>query len=137
MGNTASNRSTHVQFGSTTFADSVPLMPAPSSGPVYLEGRLVLSLSFQGEEPNLAPIENDERVLENYRLWNDVTESWHDDDLAVLRFEHADVVMRLEPKPTAIWSGSLDTHARVVLVPDLDMQGMRENQSCDLCWKRV
>lgn len=110
---------------------------APSAGPVYLEGRLVLSLSFQGEQPNLEPIENDEVVLENYRLWDDLSNSWHEHNLAVLRFEHADVVMRLDPSPKAIWAGALDTHARVVLVPDLDIAGFNTNQTCDLHWKRV
>ena len=110
---------------------------SPSEGPVYLEGRLVLSLSFQGSDPCLAAIENDELVLENYRLWDDLANSWYEDKLAVLRFEHADVVMRLDPRPSAVWTGSLDTHARVVLVPDLDAQGFATNQAYDLCWKRV
>lgn len=110
---------------------------APSSGPVYLEGRLVLSLSFQGCQPKLDAIENDDMVLESYRLWDELSKSWHEDDLGVLRFENADVVMRLEPRPTAVWTGELDTHARVILVPDLDAEGFQVNQACDLCWKRT
>ena len=38
----------HVAFGDTNRADGVPDCPAPGDGPVYLEGRLVLSRSFQG-----------------------------------------------------------------------------------------
>ena len=110
---------------------------APSSGPVYLEGRLVLSLSFQGMPPRLDLVENDNMVLENFRLWDDLTNNWHEDGLAVLRFEHGDVVMRLEPRPTAIWSGELDTRARVIMVPDLDEAGFKTNQQYDLCWKRT
>ena len=109
----------------------------PSAGPVYLEGRLVLSLSFQSRQPDLALIEDQERVIENYRLWDDASDSWYDEGLAVLRFEQADVVMRLEPVPRAVWSGALDTHARVVLVPDLDAAGFEANQACDLRWKRL
>lgn len=37
----------HAVFGDTNRADGVPDCPAPQDGPVYLEGRLVLSLSFQ------------------------------------------------------------------------------------------
>ena len=110
---------------------------APSSGPVYLEGRLVLSLSFQGMPPRLDLVENDNMVLENFRLWDDLTNTWYEDGLAVLRFEHGDVVMRLEPKPTAIWSGDVDTRARVIMVPDLDEAGFKANQQYDLCWKRT
>ena len=110
---------------------------APSPGPVYLEGRLVLSLSFKGGHPDLAPIEDDDVVLENYRLWDDLVGNWHEEDLAVLRFEHADVVMRLEPAPRALWAGSVNTHARVVLGPDLDAAGFRANQACDLRWKKA
>lgn len=137
MTHTRTTSKANKQFGSTDNAGAVPKALAPSTGPVYLEGRLVLSLSFQGEAPDLGPIENDEVVLENYRLWDELAESWYEEELAVLRFEHADVVMRLGPKPTAIWTGELDTHARVVLVPDLDTAGFMANQACDLCWKRV
>lgn len=137
MSKTHKRNETNVQFGSTEYADSVPKGLTPSSGPVYLEGRLVLSLSFQGEAPNLEPIANDEVVLENYRLWDDLADTWFEQELAVLRFEHADVVMRLDPRPVAIWSGVLDTQARVVLVPDFDAAGFKVNQAYDLCWKRT
>ena len=122
-------------------ANQFPAPLCPSPGPVYLEGRLVLSLSFQetaqGFAPDYSPIENDDRVLENYRLWDDEANAWHGDDLTVLRFENIDVVMRLEPAPTAVWTGALDTQARVVLVPDLDAAGMMMNQSCSLRWKKI
>ena len=137
MGKVSTQIRANAQFGNTEFADSIPRYLQPSSGPVYLEGRLVLSLSFRGMPPRLDLIENDDVVLESYRLWDEMSESWHEDDLAVLRFEHGDVVMRLEPTPTAIWSGELDTHARVILVPDLDTNGFQENQTCDLCWRKT
>ena len=137
MGKTGTQAKANIRFGSTEFADSIPEYLSPSSGPVYLEGRLVLSLSFKGTPPRLESIKDDDVALESYRLWDEMGERWHEDDLAVLRFEHTDVVMRLEPTPTAIWSGKLDTHARVVLVPDLDKAGFLENQTCDLCWKRT
>lgn len=125
------------RFGDTNYADGVPRNLAPSDGPVYLEGRLVLSLSFQGNNANLTAIADDEIVLESYRLWDDLAESWHEDDLAVLRFEHADVVMRLEPRPSPIWTGAIDTQKRVILFPDLDNKGYIANQAYDLRWKRT
>ena len=137
MNHTSTKTNKHAQFGNTDYADSIPDFPSPSSGPVYLEGRLVLSLSFQGEEADLAAIENDDVVLENYRLWDSLANNWHPEELAVLRFEHADVVMKLEPRPLALWSGALDTHKRVILVPDLDNKGAALNQMVDLHWKRV
>ena len=155
MENTRTLTTTRQQFGSTKHAGTVPGRPAvrpgsdqpparrglswlsPSPGPVYLEGRLVLSLSFQGGSPNLDAIVDDEVVLENYRLWDDAANAWHEDDLVVFRFENADVVMRLEPQPTAVWSGSLDTQARVILVPDLDRAGFAKNQEVDLRWRKV
>ena len=42
-----------------------------------------------------------------------------------------------EPTPTAIWSGKLNTRARVILEPDLDAAGFQANQAYDLCWKRT
>ena len=126
-----------IQFGSTEYADTIPGALAPSSGPVYLEGRLVLSLSFQGMSPRLDAIEGDDIVLESYRLWDDMADNWYEDELAVLRFASADVVMRLDPAPTALWTGKMDTHARIITVPDLDTAGFIANQKYDLCWKRT
>ena len=120
---------------SRTFAIASLLSPSP--GPVYMEGRLVLSLSFQGGQADLEPIADDDLVLENYRLWDELSAAWHTDDLAILRFEHADVVMRLEPSPAPVWAGAVDTRARVILVPDLDSKGLAANQTVDLRWKRV
>ncbi len=138
MEQTLKRSSAQVHFGSTAYADTVPDGPTASNGPVYLEGRLVLSLSFQGASPiNLDLIADDDIVLENYRLWDDAANAWHAPDLAVLRFEHADVVMRLEPTPMPVWAGALDTHKRVVPVPDLDGSGLEANSRVDLRWKRV
>lgn len=137
MGKTHTAPKAHIQFGSTEYADTIPSVLAPSSGPVYLEGRLVLSLSFQGIAPRLDAIEDDDIVLESYRLWDDLAGNWYEDELAVLRFGNTDVVMRLDPKPTAVWTGALNIHARVIQVPDLDTEGFLANQSYDLCWKRT
>ena len=120
-----------------TFQEYLDEHLKPSAGPVYLEGRLVLSLSFREQHPDLDPIKDQDRVIENYRLWDDASDTWYTEGLAVLRFEHTDVVMRLEPMPAALWSGVLDTHARVVLVPDFDDASFKANQAFDLRWKRV
>lgn len=56
--------SAHAVFGSTNRADSVPDCLNPQTGPVYLEGRLVLSLSFQGSGENEQPLEG-RRLLED------------------------------------------------------------------------
>ena len=138
MEQTRNRSNAWVHFGSTAYADTVPDGLVASNGPVYLEGRLVLSLSFQGQEPiNLDAIADDDIVLENYRLWDDCANTWHEHDLAILRFAHADVVMRLEPVPVPVWAGAIDTRKRVVPVPDLDGQGMLANRRVDLRWKRV
>ena len=136
MGHANAATTANVQFGSTDYADTVPSHLSPSSGPFYLEGRLVLSLSFQSAPTGQDLLRNDGTALESYRLWDERNETWHESALAVQRFEHADVVMRLEPEPVAIWSGQLDTHARVIPVPDLDAEGLRANEPLDLCWKR-
>ena len=126
----------HATFGDTNRADSVPDCLAPDEGPVYLEGRLVLSLSFQGG-PADVNTEGAGDLLERYRLWDDLGECWWDDGPEVLRFEMADVVVRLGGKPAVLWQGAVDTRARVVPVPDLDSAGIAANQECDLCWRRV
>ena len=113
-------------------------VPAASSGPVYLEGRLVLSLSFQGNEAiDLSCVADKKAALARYRLWDDVANRWYAGGFTVLRFEGLDVVMRRGKRPVAVWKGALDTRKRVVLAPDLDEEGFEQNQSCDLRWKVV
>ena len=138
----------HAVFGETNRADSVPDGPASESGspsdggpshedgPVYLEGRLVLSLSFQGGPADVCA-DDAGGLVERYRLWDDLAERWCDSSLEVLRFEMADVVVSLGPKPAVLWQGAVDTRARVIPVPDLDEAGMAANQAHDLRWKRV
>ena len=128
----------HAVFGDASRVDGVPDCPAPSSGPVCLEGRLVLSLSFEDgpTEPTDAPPENAGDLIERYRLWDDIGERWHD-DLEVQRFEWKDVVVRPGREPAVLWQGAIDTRARVISVPDLDEAGMTANRACDLRWKRV
>ena len=125
----------HVAFGDTNRADSIPDCLAPQDGPVYLEGRLVLSHSFQGDPADIPSIAEADDPLERYRLWDDLAETWHSDDLEVLRFEWVDVVVRSGANPIALWTGAVDTRARVIPEPDLDEAGMIANRSCDLCWK--
>ena len=127
----------HAMFGDTNRADGVPDHLVPSPGPVYLEGRLVLSLSFQIDTTDAQPISKEDKPLERYLLWDDLTDAWHDDGLQVLRFEQTDVVVRLHPQPTTLWEGAVDTRARVIPEPDFDEAGMAANQCCDLRWKRL
>ena len=126
----------HAVFGDTNRADSVPDCLAPDEGPVYLEGRLVLSLSFQGGPADVRTIDAGD-LIERYRLWDDFLKRWHDNDLEVLRFDWADVVMRQGRKPAVLWQGAIDTRARVIQEPDLDESGMACNAGCDLCWRRT
>ena len=126
----------HAAFGDTNRADSVPDRLAPDDGPVYLEGRLVLSLSFQGGPVDVST-EGAGDLIERLRIWDDLAEAWRGDGLEVLRFEMKDVVVRLGAKPAVLWQGAVDTHARVIAVPDLDPEGIRANLECDLCWRRV
>lgn len=126
----------HAVFGDTNRADSVPDCLDPDEGPVYLEGRLVLSLSFQGGHIGAHVIPNAE-PLECYELWDDLAGKWLHDGLVILRFEDADIVARSYPWPIALWKGAVDTRARVIPVPDLDEAGIAVNRECDLCWKRV
>ena len=126
----------HKVFGDTNRADSVPGCLAPQDGPVYLEGRLVLSLSFQGGPADVRT-EGAGDLVERYRLWDDLAERWHDGGLEILRFERTDVVICLGPKPAVLWQGAVDTRAGAVPVPDLDDAGMETNRGCDLRWRRV
>ncbi len=129
--------SAHAVFGSTNRADCVPDYLNPQIGPVYLEGRLVLSLSFQGIGESEGLIEHADDAIERYRLWDDLAGTWHDSSLEVLRFERLDAVVRLGVDPVILWKGAMNTRARVVLEPDLDEAGLAANQKRDLCWKRV
>lgn len=126
----------HAVFGDTNRADSVPDCLAPSNGPVYLEGRMVLSLSFRGS-PAAVQTGGAGDLIERYRIWDDLADAWSDDGLEVLRFETLDVVVRLGSRPAVLWQGAIDTRARIVPVPDLDEAGMATNRGCDLCWRRV
>ena len=126
----------HAAFGDTNRADGVPDCLVPDNGPVYFEGRLVLSLSFQGGPINVHTEEAGD-LVERFRIWDDLEETWHADGLEVLRFEQADVVVRLGQKPAVLWQGAVDTHARIVPMPDLDEAGMAANRECALRWRRV
>ena len=123
--------------GSADRADGAPSLPAPSAGPAYLEGRLVLSLSFKGEPDGVELPGETGGFLERYRLWDDLAGEWHNDDLEVLRFERVDIVVRKGLEPSVLWEGAVDTKARVIPVPDLDGEGMDANRGCDLRWRRV
>ena len=138
-------------FGDTDEAGCIPGFPAPSDGPVYLEGRLVLSLSFarrSGErggpacEPcaarncGAAP-DGPCAPAERYRIWDDLAGDWYPDGLELRRLERIDEVMPEDGIGTPIWSGSVDTHARIIVVPDLDDEGAAANEMHDLRWKRV
>ena len=125
----------HAVFGDTNRADGAPDRLVPQEGPVYMEGRLVLSLSFQGGPADVRT-EDAGDLIERYRLWDELVGGWHG-GLEVLRFERADVVVCLGPKPAVLWRGAVDTRARVIPKPDLDVAGMTTNRECDLCWRRI
>lgn len=127
----------HAIFGDTNRADGVPDYPDSSEGPVYLEGRLVLSLSFQKGPVDARLATCDDDPIERFELWDDLAETWCHDGLAVLRYEQADVVARSWPSPIVLWEGAVDTSARVIPEPDLDEAGMMANRRCDLRWRRV
>jgi len=163
-------------FGSTNVADSVPDTDAasseqidpgdepageqsgcdflqsvlsPSPGPVYLEGRLVLALSFQpireqaewldtmmgrlGEQG--PPRRRRGKPLERYRIWDELAGDWLAGSPTVLRFENTDVVERGEASPMPVWTGAVDVRKRVIAVPDLDRAGIVQNLQHDLRWK--
>ena len=124
-------------FGGMDRADGIQDWLVPSAGPVYLEGRLVLSLSFKGEPDGVELPGETGGFLERYRLWDDLAGEWHNDDLEVLRFEQVDAVVRPSSGSSVLGKGTMDTRARVVSVPDLDVEGMAVNAGLDLCWRRA
>lgn len=111
---------------------------APSIGPVYLEGRLVLSLSFRLEKPtgNRVRVPEGEPLVERYRIWDETARDWLAGGPCVLRFESADVVMSTHPRPAIAWSGALDVRLPVIGVPDLDERGEAINRAHRLRWRR-
>ena len=120
--------------GKTSFTS--PL--APSIGPVYLEGRLVLSLSFRLEKPtgNRVRVPEGEPLVERYRIWDETARNWLAGGPCVLRFESADVVMSTHPRPAIAWAGALDVRLPVIGVPDLDERGEAINRAHRLRWRR-
>ena len=110
----------------------------PSTGPVYLEGRLVLSLSFRLEKPtgNRVPVPEGERLLERYRIWDDTAHNWLAGGPCMLRFESADVVMSTQPRPAIAWAGALDVRRPIIGVPDFDEAGDAINEAHCLRWRK-
>ena len=108
-----------------------------STGPVYLEGRLVLSLSFKLESPtgNHVAVPEGEPLLERYRIWDDAAHDWLHGSPCVLRFESADVVMQTQPQPAIAWAGPLNLRCPIIGIPDLDEQGIAVNRAHRLRWK--
>ena len=92
-------------FGETSLADGIPegFLPAPSVGPVALEGMLLLSRSFLGDEISERP-EGD--LIETLRLHDALEERWCPQPIEIKRYENADVV-EIEGKP--VWIGAMDT----------------------------
>ena len=117
---------------------SLPSPLAPSIGPVYLEGRLVLSLSFRLEKPtgNRVRVPEGEPLVERYRIWDETARDWLAGGPCVLRFESADVVMSTHPRPAIAWAGALDVRLPVIGVPDLDERGEAINRAHRLRWRR-
>ena len=128
---------------------ALPGMLSPAAGPVYLEGRLVLSLSFKvlGEQASwlsaLAgrmgdlelPSIRRGKPLERYRVWDDLAGDWLGGSPTVLRFENADVVECGDGEQMPVWTGAVDVRRRVIAVPDLDRAGIAANRLHDLRWK--
>ena len=115
----------HVVFGDTNRADGVPDSLVPDDGPVYLEGRLVLSLSFQGGPADVRT-EDAGELIERYRLWDDLAGEWHG-GLEVLRFEWADVVVCLGPKPAVLCKGCVQFNLHIIRIkPAEPVAGFRE-----------
>jgi len=116
--------------------EASPLIP--STGPVYLEGRLVLSLSFRLEKPtgNRVRVPEGEPLLERYRIWDDTAKCWLAGGPCVLRFESADVVMSTHPRPAIAWAGALDVRLPVIGMPDLNERGEAINRAHHLRWRK-
>ena len=112
-------------------------IPKASRGPVYLEGRLVLSLSFKLDSPtgNKVSVPEGERLMGRFRIWDDTARDWLDGGPTALRFETADVVMRTHPRTAIAWVGALDLTTPIVDVPDLDERGRAINRRHHLRWK--
>ena len=105
---------------------------------MYLEGRLVLSLSFRLERPtgNRVPVPEGERLLERHRIWDDATHDWLAGGPCVLRFESADVVMSTQPRTAIAWAGVLDLRCPIIGVPDLDEKGETINRAHRMRWRK-
>lgn len=115
----------------------------PSQGPVFLEGRLVLDLSFRPDAPPgqaaLGPSSSREDLLEEYGVWDDVAQEWNPREITLHRYEYTDLVTTCQPpanEERPIWEGALDTRKRIIDVPDLDMEGYRRNAKHRYRWKR-
>ena len=137
MGGKSNLHNMHAAFGDTDRAGCIPDCLAPQAGPTYIEGKLVLSLSFQGDSTVAQHSDDACASLERYRLWDDQASVWYDSKLEILRFEHSDIVRRSGSSPVTLWKGAVDTHARVI--PELELGDSKTStyHTCDLCWKRV
>lgn len=115
----------------------------PSQGPVFLEGRLVLDLSFRPDAPPgqaaPGPSSGTDELLEEYGVWDDASKRWHPREIMLFRYEFADQVTTQESATSEkrpIWEGALDTRKRIIDVPDLDLEGYLRNQQHRYRWKR-
>lgn len=115
----------------------------PSQGPVFLEGRLVLDLSFRPDAPPgqvaPGPSSGKDELLEEYGIWDDASKQWHPRNIMLFRYEFADRVTTNQTptsKKRPIWEGALDTRKRIIGEPDLDLEGYRRNQQHRYRWKR-
>lgn len=139
--NAAGNHSTPREPAPSTPNDLAYFGIAPSAGPVFLEGRLVLSLSFQDCGSAAQAPTNEAEILqplERYEIWDDLTDArFSNTNIELIRFDEIDVVVHGEGEESHTWAGQMDVSKRIILVPDLDTKGFKTNQAHDLRWKRV
>ena len=121
-------------FGDTDITGGIPLgfCPSPSTGPVYLEGQLVLALSFQGDGHDVVITED--KPLYELRLWDVLSDTWFLPSLTMLRYEGHDVVL-VDGAP--VYRGIVDTTADITLMPGWDSTCTGINGGCFLAWRSV
>lgn len=139
-------------FGDTDIAGGIPneFRPSRSDGPVYFEGELVLSLSFQGSGlagtgAETATANNpagaktptpatpaDTNQVDSLELWDCLTDTWFEHGPVIERYDGCDMVL---VDGTPVYRGIVDSARDVTIVPGWDATCTAINGQYYLRWK--